>query len=44
MNMGWAGGGVGNSPPPYFANPKKIKSIKTRTYKSVYRNMGKICS
>ena len=34
------------APPPlrYFANPKKFKSIKTTTNKSVYRNMAKICS
>ena len=31
-------------PPPYFAKPKKVKSLKITTYKSVYNNKAKIGS
>ena len=38
-------GGRGDCPPPpIFCPTKKFKSIKTTTYKSVYRNKAKICS
>ena len=40
------GGGAGGAiapPPPIFCQPKKFKTIKTTTYRSVYRNMAKIC-
>ena len=46
MAVGTGGGGAGggNCPPPqYLANQKKFKIIKTTTYRSVYRNMAKIC-
>ena len=37
------GGCRGAIAPPIFCQPKKIKIIKTTTYRSVYRNMAKIC-
>ena len=38
------GTGVGGQlpPPQYFANQKKIKSLKITSYKSVYSNKDKI--
>ena len=39
---GGAGGGGGNCPPPIFCQPKKFKSLKITTYKSVYSNKDKI--
>ena len=42
MAVGTGGGGQ-LPPPPIFCQPKKFKIIKTRTYRSVYRNMDKIC-
>ena len=38
---GRAGGAI--APPPIFRQPKKFKIIKTATYRSVYRNMARIC-
>ena len=44
-NHGRRNSGAGGQlpPPPIFCQPKKFKIIKTTTYKSVYRNMVKIC-
>ena len=43
MAVGTGGGGRGGQlPPQYFANPKKFKSLKIMTYKSVYSNKDKI--
>ena len=40
---GGQGGGGGNCPPPpIFCQPKKFKSLKITTYKSVYSNKDKI--
>ena len=35
--------GGGAFAPPIFCQPKKFKIVKTTTYRSVYRNMAKIC-
>ena len=49
MAVGTGGGGGQEGqlppppPPPIFCQPKKFKIIKTTTYRSVYRNMDKIC-
>ena len=44
MAVGTGGGGQGGAiAPPIFCQPKKFKIIKTTTYRSVYRNMAKIC-
>ena len=43
VGTGGAGGGGNCPPPPIFCQPKKVKIVKTTTYKSVYRNMAKIC-
>ena len=43
VGTGGQGGGVNCPPPPIFCQPKKFKIIKTTTYRSVYRNMAKIC-
>ena len=40
MAVGTGGRGGGG---PIFCQPKKFKIIKTTTYRSVYRNMAKIC-
>ena len=40
VGTGGAGGAIA---PPIFCQPKKFKTIKTTTYRSVYRNMAKIC-
>ena len=38
------GGGAGEAiaPPPIFCQPKKFKSLKITTYRSVYCNKDKI--
>ena len=41
-NRGTGGGGQ-LPPPPIFCQPKKFKIVKTTSYRSVYRNMAKIC-
>ena len=45
MAVGTGGGGAGGAfaPPPIFCQPKKFKIVKTTTYRSVYRNIAKIC-
>ena len=44
MAVGTGGQGGGQlSPPPIFCQPKKFKIVKTTIYRSVYRNMAKIC-
>ena len=43
MAVGTGGQGGQLPPPPIFCQPKKFKIIKTTTYRSVYRNMAKIC-
>ena len=43
VGIGCRGGG-GAIAPPIFCQPNKFKSLKTTTYKSVYRNKAKICS
>ena len=43
MAVGTGGGGNCPPPPPIFCQPKNFKIIKTTTYRSVYRNMAKIC-
>ena len=43
MAVGTGGGQAeGNCPPPIFCQPKKFKSLKITTYKSVYINKDKI--
>ena len=42
MAVGTGGLGGGQSPPPIFCQPKKIKSLKIVTYKEVYINKAKI--
>ena len=42
MAVGTGGGGRGGSPPPIFCQPKKFKSLKITTHKSVYSNKDKI--
>ena len=36
-------GAGGAFAPPIFCQPKKFKIVKITTYRSVYRNMAKIC-
>ena len=43
MAVGTGGQGGQLPPPPIFCQPKKFKIVKTTTYRSVYRNMAKIC-
>ena len=44
MAVGTGGTGGAIAPPPnILATQKKFKIIKTTTYRSVYRNMAKIC-
>ena len=44
MAVGTGGqGGGAIAPPPIFCQPKKFNIVKTTTYRSVYRNMAKIC-
>ena len=43
MAVGTGGAGRGGISPPIFCQPKKFKIVKTTTYRSVYRNMAKIC-
>ena len=43
VGTGGAGGGaIAPPPPPIFCQPKKFKSLKITTYKSVYSNKDKI--
>ena len=42
MAVGTGGAGGAIAPPPIFCQPKKIKSLKITTYKSVYSNKDKI--
>ena len=43
MAVGTGGqGGGAIAPPPIFCQPKKFKSLKITTYKSVYSNKDKI--
>ena len=43
MAVGTGGAGGAIAPPNILATQKKFKIIKTTTYRSVYRNMAKIC-
>ena len=44
MAVGTGGGGAGGGAiaPPIFCQPKKFKSLKITTHKSVYSNKDKI--
>ena len=42
VGTGGAGGAIAPPPPPIFCQPKKFKSLKITTYKSVYSNKDKI--
>ena len=43
VGTGGGRGGGGAIAPSIFCQPKKFKIVKTTTYRSVYRNMAKIC-
>ena len=43
MAVGTGGAGGAIAPPPIFCHAQKFKIVKTTTYRSVYRNMAKIC-